>query len=109
LATPNTIIYAALQDLGVLAAGETPSAEDSTFALEALNRLVDQWAAERLMMYTITRKTWTITASDGEYTVGDGGDIDIDPRPVHIEEVRLIDTSPTPDAEYPLARLTPDA
>ena len=54
---------AALRDLGVLATGETASSEDSDAMLAALNRLVDQWAAERMAIYSQTRTTWAIVSA----------------------------------------------
>lgn len=108
MATYADVITAALQDLGVLQAGETPSGEDQAYCLTRLNRLLDQWAAERLQIYTVTRSTWTITANDGQYSVGSGGDVNI-ARPVFVEHVSVIDTSTDPDAEFPLAMITDDA
>jgi hypothetical protein len=104
----DAVITPALKSAGILSIGETPTAEDANDALVALNQLIDQWAAERLMVYTTTRSTWTITASDGSYTVGTGGDISI-ARPMFIEGVGIIETSTDPDQETPLDRLTEDA
>jgi len=92
----------ALSELGVLAAGEAAPAGDADLALRKFNALVDQWAAERLMIYTTTRTTWTLVSGTQEYTVGSGGDVNI-ARPVYVEGVGYIDTSASPDVEYPLA------
>ena len=46
MATVRDIVTAALQELGVIAAGETPSDSDAQIGLSGLNDLVDQWAAE---------------------------------------------------------------
>lgn len=105
MATLLDLITDALSELGVLAAGQTPNASDSALALRKTNDLVDQWKAERLSIYTITRTLKTITASDGEYTVGSGADINI-ARPVYIEQINLVDTTPDPDNESPLHKLT---
>lgn len=61
--TTLDIVTATLKELGVLAIGETAPAEDATDALDALNRLIDQWAAERLQIYTVTRNVVAITGS----------------------------------------------
>lgn len=42
--TAGDLIYDALEDLGVVAPGDTPSSEDSARALRALNLLIKQWA-----------------------------------------------------------------
>ena len=108
--TANDLITATLQDLGVLQPSEAPSADDAAVALRRLNRLIDGWKLQRLMIASITRSTWTITASDGSYTVGTGGDINI-ARPTIPNEliVRFIETSTDPDTEIPLFPLTDDA
>lgn len=103
------VITYALQDLGVLDGSETsPAANDAAFGLVRLNRLLDQWAAESLFIYTVTRTTWTLIASQGTYSVGSGGDVNR-VRPVFIQNVNFVDTSMDPDLEMPLSRLTNDA
>ncbi|MEK9725816.1 MAG: hypothetical protein VW405_20355 [Rhodospirillaceae bacterium] len=107
MATARDIIDAALSELGVRAAGETIAAADASEGLLALNRMLDAWAAERLMIYTVTRTTWTITANDGQYTVGTSANVNR-PRPAYVERVSILDTSSDPDTESPLAKLTED-
>jgi hypothetical protein len=77
--------------------------------LGVLNELIDAWKVERLTIFTITRSTWTITASDGEYTVGSGGDVNI-ARPSLPNGIRVgyIDTSADPDLETILPLLSDD-
>lgn len=108
MATAADLIDAALTEIGVRAAGETLSAAEASEGLSTLNRMLDSWAAERLAIYTISRTTWTITASDGSYTVGTGANVNR-ARPVSVDHVNYIDTSTDPDTEYPLAKLTEDA
>lgn len=108
VSTVSDICRGALQALGVVGAGDTPSAEDSSIALELLNGLLDQWAAERLAIYFSTRTEVTIVASDGSYTVGSGGDVNI-VRPVYLDEVRLLNNNVTPSIETPLTWLDDQA
>lgn len=103
--TVRNLIADTLVDIGVLAVGETPPANEEAFAFRKFNRMIDTLKTERLAIFTITRTTKALTASDGEYTVGDGGDINID-RPVYIDHVNLLDTTPDPDAETPLLEMT---
>jgi len=105
VATVNDLIEASLREINVLAAGEVMPAEDAIDGLAALNRLRDKWAAERLMIYTTTRTTWTIVASTGQYTVGTGGDVNI-VRPNFLDRVGYIDTAQSPDLERILPRHT---
>jgi hypothetical protein len=102
MATWRSVITDALGELGVLAAGETAQAEDTTLGLKALNRLFDNWAAERLFIHYGTRSTWSIVASTNEYTVGSGGDIDI-ARPVFIDAIKMLDSN---DQETHVGKLT---
>ena len=109
MATVNDIITGSLRRLGVLAEGEVPSFDQANDALIALNDLVDQWKAEKLQVYTETRTIATLTASQASFTVGTGGNINID-RPVFIRHVNFVDTSQDPDYEYQLPPLlTEDA
>ena len=73
--TIGDAITAALQDLGVLAAGEVPSADDSTVALARVNDWIDALATEGLTMYGRTRTTWALTAGVSTYSVGDGATV----------------------------------
>jgi hypothetical protein len=92
--TGLSLVTTALQEIGVLAEGGTASAAGATDALSALNRMLDQMAADRLSIPHLTRTEATITASQASYTVGSGGNINI-ARPVHIEKVNFQDTSRT--------------
>lgn len=98
-----------MQDLGVLAAGETPSAEDSALVLLRWNRFIDRLKTERLAYpYPQTRTTWTIAANDGSYTVGSGADVNV-ARPIFLDHLAYIDTSVSSSQEYPIIVTTDDA
>jgi hypothetical protein len=98
----------ALHELGVLAAGETGTADDLNESLEMLNLLVDQWAAERLMIFTVSRTTCNLIPSQQTYTVGTGGDFNV-PRPVYVDHVTYINNNMTIPIELRLTSLTDDA
>lgn len=108
MATVRDVVTGSLQEIGVIAAGETASDADAAIGLRALNDLVDQYAAERLQIYALVRTTWTIAASTQTYTIGPGGDVDI-ARPMYIDHVNFQNTSPSKPLEYQLNRLTEDA
>lgn len=108
MATCRDIVTDALRELNVLAAGEVATADEADSGLLALNRLVDQWAAERLAIFTNTRTTFTIVAGTSTYTVGVGGNANV-AFPVFVEHVNYLDTSPNPDIEYQMQPLTNDA
>jgi hypothetical protein len=102
------VVTDALREIGVLAAGETASAEDALSGLSALNRLIDQWRTEELNCYKTDRSTWTIVSGTQQYTLGIGGTINI-ARPVYIDHIHFEDQSPAKPIEYQMNPLTDDA
>jgi len=109
VADVRDIVTWALQDIGVLAAGEIATAQDALDGLAGLNALVDQLAAERLAVYKITRTVWTIAASTQNYTVGTGATVDV-ARPAQAESVKAnwYDSAEATVTELPLGRFTDD-
>lgn len=108
MADVRDIVADALREIGVLAAGEVASAEDSLSGLSALNRLIDQWASERLMIYRVQRTTFAITSGTGSYDIGAGQTINRS-RPVYVDSVHTFDTSAASPTENPLVGLTDSA
>ena len=70
MTTALAIITAALQDVGVVAAGSLPAAEDSADCLARLNLLADAWLTEPNYAFTTTTVTATITAGTQSATIG---------------------------------------
>lgn len=105
MADARDIIVDALRELGVLAATETPTADDAAFALRAMNRLFDGWAAERLTIYQLGQSPFAIANGTREYAVAAGDDIDRE-WPVYPQKVTLIDSSVSSTREVPLWHLT---
>jgi hypothetical protein len=98
------VITDALSEIGVLASGEVPNAGQSALGLRKMNDLVDLYKAEDLLVYTITRTTATLTASQTSFTVGTGANIAI-PRPMYIDSVGYVNQAVTPNIEIPLTML----
>jgi hypothetical protein len=107
-ATALDLITAALVELNVVAAGEVVPSGDALLGLASLNRMLDSWKTEHLLVSSITRTTFTITPSTATYTVGTGGTVNVS-RPVYIDHVTFLDTSGTTPLEIPLVSLTDDA
>lgn len=109
ITTASDICASALQEINVLAAGETMSAEDGQAALDALNLLLDQYSAMKLAIpYPQTRTTFTITSGTQTYLVGAGQVINR-ARPVYVNHIYYQDTSITPTQEYTMDPLTDDS
>lgn len=85
MATAGELINSALRLIGMLAEGETPSAETSQDALSALNQMIDSWSTERLSVYNTQDQVFTWPADTITRTLGATGDF-VGNRPVLIED-----------------------
>lgn len=103
--TANTLITRALQLLGVIAAGELPTADDSADCLVTLNDMVSAWALEPLTIYAQTRLTKTLSPAVQSYTIGSGAAIDV-ARPLWVTNAGVIPSGQT--SEIPIDMLTED-
>lgn len=101
--TGLTIITDALVECGVHDPVETPSAEDTTFALRKLNRLINNWNAEREAVYASTFLTFTLTPSLSPHTIGPtGATWTVTQRPVSLEAAHLVLAGSSPVAQIPI-------
>lgn len=117
MAAPNSItvqaldiIKAALQEIGVLAAGEIPSSDDQAWVLQKLQRLIDRYNARQTMVYNVNFTLFTLNppaTPETPTTIGPGGDFDVNQRPVFIPNIGLI-LEGTPGVELPLNRRDDD-
>jgi hypothetical protein len=85
MATAGDQINRALRLLGVLAEGETTSAEASQDALLAMNQMIDSWNTERLSVFSTQDQVFTWPASTISRTLGPTGNF-IGNRPVLLED-----------------------
>ncbi len=88
MSTTTTVgdqINRALRLLGVLAEGETPSAETSQDALMAFQQMVDSWNTERLSVFCTQDQVFTWPAGLLSRTLGPTGDF-IGHRPVLFDD-----------------------
>lgn len=85
MTTAGDQIKRALRLLGVLAEGETPSAETSQDALTALNQMIDSWSVERLAVYSTQDQVFTWPAGQISRTLGPTGDF-VGNRPVLLDD-----------------------
>lgn len=113
IATNNTItamnlIKTAMRKINALASGEDPEADEAADILGTLNGMIESWAAERLMIFTIQRQLFVPTVLKQVYAVGPTGDFNI-PRPPAIEALGVIILSnPVQPLELPMTKLNYD-
>lgn len=68
--TAREFISSTMRLIGVLAEGETLSANGANDALTTLNQMLSSWSNENLLPYQKVRDEFTLTAADGSYTWG---------------------------------------
>lgn len=105
--TALDFISAALRRIGVLAEGDTASDAEGATGLEALNNMVDQWAAQKLLIWASPRALFTLTSGVGSYTIGSGGAFNT-VRPEKILDAGVLPTAGS-DFEIPVTVLTDEA
>lgn len=82
----------ALQELGVFDPGESPSAQQLADALNAANRLLDNWSSEQLFIPLLLRAVQNLTQNTQAYSIGTGSTWNM-ARPVAIIGASLINPS----------------
>ena len=85
MATAGDQINGALRLLGILAEGETPSAETSQDALTALNQMIDSWNTERLAIYSTQDQVFSWPPNVLSRTLGPTGDF-VGNRPILMDD-----------------------
>lgn len=74
--TTGELFEAALRKCGgIVAEGETPSAELLQDTMEAFNLMIDAWSIERLMVYSTQKQSFTWPAATASRTLGATGDL----------------------------------
>lgn len=70
MATVRELVTDAFLEAGILAQGESVSAEDGAFGLRKLNRLLDSWSADGLLVFKTVQESLSISASGVTIGVG---------------------------------------
>lgn len=100
MTTVSTIVTQALRDAGVVASGETPTADESDDALQLFAQMIGQWQVDKIMVPG--QQTVSVNASGSQtYTIGPSATINT-PLPVAVDAAfyRLN------DVDYPVHVLT---
>lgn len=91
--TVRDLIKGSLRLIGVLATGETPSAEELNDALSVLNDMLGSWSLESLTLFSQQRESFPLVPGKRSYTMGDSGDFDtVRPLSVQMAGVEIIGT-----------------
>ena len=99
MTTALVIVKSAMRQAGLLESGETPSSDEQADGLEALNDVLDSLSASGLFVPYITRDAnIAVPSAANSYSVGSGGDFNID-RPQRILAVSVTSGGST----YPVA------
>ena len=92
---PN-LVKDALVEIGVNDPDESVLAEPQASAIRMLNRLLDNWNADRQAVYHSVRTTYTLTANTNPHTIGAAGaNFTVTHRPIEIEAANLVIDSAT--------------
>lgn len=75
MATPLDIITRAMKDIGALAAGEVPTADEAQDGLDMLNDMLEQWSNESMMVFYRTEIIFNTIQNTVQYTLGPGGSV----------------------------------
>jgi hypothetical protein len=106
MTTPQDIITQALKKAGVLGVGQSALAEDTNDAYADLQDMLGQWQRKRWLIWHLVEYYVTSTGAL-YYTVGPGGDFNINPRPDKVEAAffrQLIQSQPN-QIDYMLQRI----
>jgi len=71
--TVSELLRDALEELGVIAAGESLSSANADYALRKLHRMLDNWNAEGSAVYVDLPAEYTLTPSLNPHTIGPSG------------------------------------
>lgn len=110
--TAQDLIIDAMTDLNVIAPGESVDSALINKGLTALNRMIDSWALERLMIYAQVFKTFAFIPNHQPHTLGPSGNTPapdwtfgtsgVDQRPTRVISANLQLPGSMPLSQVPL-------
>lgn len=88
------IIQSAAYEIGAFSPGEPVAAAESLWALEVLQRIIDQWNAKRALIFSVGFNLYNLTPNLGPHTIGPTGNFNTGPaanyRPVSIRSASFV-------------------
>ena len=91
------LIKTALQEIGALAADETPSGSDTQLALKTINMMLGAWSADGLRVRGMVSENFALVANTRTYTIGSTGAFATE-TPLAITSAFVRDTSNNGDS-----------
>lgn len=101
MTTALDLITRAMQSIGALGDGETPTSSEAQDCLDILNEMMDGLSIDRSTIYEVRDEIFPLTANDGTYTIGASGDFNTT-RPVKLTGAFIRDSG---NIDYPLVVL----
>jgi len=101
LYTGNDLIKAAMRLIQVSAVDVDLTAQELTDGLESLNRMLDSWSLDELMLYQVIREQFALVSGQNPYSIGLGGDFNT-VRPTRIVGAYLTLNNGSIPVDYPM-------
>lgn len=101
------LVKAAMRLIQVSASDTDLTAKELQDGIESLNRMIDQWGVDELMLYQVTRETFPLTNGQNPFTIGYGGDWNT-VRPTKIIDAYLTIQAGSLPVDYPMQVLNYD-
>lgn len=101
LYTANDLIRAAMRLIQVSAVDTDLTAAELKDGIESLNRMIDAWSLEELMLYQVIREQFALVSGANPYSIGLGGDFDTT-RPIKIVDAYLTLNNGSIPVDYPM-------
>jgi hypothetical protein len=95
--TGRDLVSASMKIIGALAPGESPAAAEAVDGLASLNRMLDSWSNEKLLVSNETKETFSLTGGTQTYTMGSSGAFNT-VAPIQILQANILIGA----TEYPL-------
>lgn len=99
--TTKKLVKAALRKIGALGAGEEVQAAEFEDAIGELNRMLDSWNTERLIVNVLNKNEWSLSTGSQDLEIGPGAVLN-QVRPNRIEQSEVFIRKTGDTIEYPL-------
>jgi len=106
--TASDLVRAAMRLIQVSSSDTDITAAELDDGIESLNRMLDSWSADELMLYHVVRESFWLESGKNPYTIGIDGDFDTT-RPIKIVGANLVLYNAGIPVTYPMQVINWDA